>query len=258
MKHLGKFGVDILLLGGAVALSAVLGMVLSGKAFSNYRVVGHVHIFLDPSSKEIVIDPPVEKLPLSYDLVSFHLVVDFTPLSGTDYQNLFQTDNWDNGIRLEVSSRCDVALIANALGNPLSIPFRLSRSRGFQRLKANSLVQPIVTLLPQCEFARPFNLAVTYNENGMFKGILNCEILEEYKIQNLSPQFKIFKFKNGFNGERPFSGEVRKFDIEAQFLGFDTKLYFFKGLMSLLSLAGIFCIFLQIFRKNFFIAGATK
>ena len=239
---------DILLLGGAVALSAVLGMLLSGKVISPYQVVGHVHIFLDPSSREMVFDPPVEKLPSSYDLVSFHLVADFTPFPGKAYQNIFQTDNWNNGIRLEVSSRCDVALIANAPGR--QSPLRQGLSRWFQRLKPK-LGQPIVLSLPRCKFMRPFKLAVTYNENEMFQGILNGERLGEYQVQRLAPQFKIFKFKNGFNGERPFSGKVREFDIEAQFLSQDNILFVFKWLIILLSLAGIFCVFVRIFRKHF-------
>lgn len=255
-EYLTKFGVEIIFLGLAVALSAVLGMVLSGKAL--YRVVGYVHIFLDPSSKGIVFDPPAEKLPLSHNFVSFHLIANFTPFPRRDYQNLFQTDSGNNGIRLEVSSRCDVKLIANSFEEPKWIPFRLSFSRGFERLIADSSGRPIEIPLPQCEFYHPYKLIVTYNENELFRGVVNGETLKEYQIPKPNAQFRTFQFKNGIDGDRPFFGEVLAFDLKAKLFNYEKVIVLVNALISVLCLAGIWYIFVRLFRKHFYVARGTE
>lgn len=230
-----KLGRDIVLLGIAVVLSVVLGLTFFGGRGFGLKEVGHVHIVPDLRTNEIVSDPPLEKLPLSHDVVAIALKLNFIPVQGEEYQDLFQTATRNDGLRLEVSPDCDVALIVNSPGGPTTI------------------------LLPQCEFDRPFRLEMAVDEKGAFRGTANEEeIVEEYDIPKLIPLFNGFKYKNGFNGKRPFLGEVFEFDLQAKFFKHPDLFLLARPMVAFVCVGGLLCIAIYIARKRFLVAKAPE
>lgn len=229
------FGRDIVLLGIVVALSVVLGLTFFEGWGFGLKEVGHVHIVQGLRTNEIVVDPPLEKLPSSYDVVAIALKLNVIPVRGKEYQNIFQTANRDDGLRLEVSPDCDVALIVNSPGGPTIIS------------------------LPQCEFDRPFRLEMAVDEKGVLRGAVNeDEIVGEYDIKNLIPRFSGFKYKNGFNGKRPFLGEVFEFDLQAKFFKHPDLFLLARPMVALVCVGGLLCIVIHIVRKRFLVAKAPE
>jgi hypothetical protein len=228
-----KFSQDIIPLGIAVALSGVLGLMLWGGV--ELKEVGHVHIAPDLRTNEIAVDPPLEKLPSSYDVVALALKLNFTPVQGNEYQNLFQTATRDDGLRLEVSPGCDVALIVNS-------------SRG-----------PTAIVLPQCEFDSPFRLELAVDEKGAFRGTANGEeIVGRRNLSKLIPQFNRVEYKNGFDGKRPFLGEVFEFDLQAKFFKHSNVFPLARPMVALVCIAGILCVGIYVARKRLVAAKTSE
>ena len=226
-----KFGQDIILWGGAIALSVVLGLTFFMGWGFGLKEVGHVHIVPDLRTNEIVFDPPLEKLPSSYDVVAIVLKLNFIPVQGKEYQDIFQTATRDGGLRLEVSPDCDVALIVDWPGGPTAIA------------------------LPQCEFDRPFRLEMAVDEKGVFWGVANEEeIAAKHNIPKLTLQFNDFEYKNGFNGKRPFGGEVFEFDLQTTFFKHPDLFLSARPMVVLVCVGGLLCIGIYIARKRFLVA----
>ena len=222
-SYLRTFGLDLALLAGAAVLSGIATMAFLGLLFK-HREVGHVHIALDAKS---LYGLPIGMLPSSYNLVTFDLATEFIALSKDNYQNIFQTDKFNEGIRLEVSPQCDVALLTNS----------------------SKKMVPIT--LPRCVFGQPYKLSVSYDANGTFHSSVNERQLKPYQLSRLTPSFRAFVFKNGFNGERPFYGEVTTFDFKAKLYKRDRLLVGAIVFLSAVCLAGTFYIFVWIFGRNF-------
>jgi len=189
-----KFSRNILLAAVVVGtLIAVVSLWIWWKAPLRHSEVGQSHIKLD-RSYGIVLDPPLDRLPFSYDFISMEMKLHFIPFRSTEYQDVFQTGSLDSGMRLEISPKCEISLIAPTP-------------------KESSTI-----LLGRCEFNHPYKLQMTFDENGAFRGIANDEALTgHYQIVKLAPQFEAFVYKNGNNGKRPFLGEVLEFDLQATF-----------------------------------------
>jgi len=228
-SYFRKFGLDLALLAGAAVLSGILAMAFLGLIFK-HREIGSVHIALDSSSKEVHSDLPVGKLPSSYNFITFDLATEFIAFSQNNYQNIFQTDQFNDGIRLEVSPECDVALLTN------------------------SSKEIVPMALPRCVFGRQYKLVVSYDANGIFHAFINGKTLKAHKLPKLTPAFKAFAFKNGFNGERPFYGEVTIFELKASLYKRNRWLGGFIIALSAICLAGTFYIFVRILGNNFLIA----
>lgn len=224
-RMFGKFWQDIVLLVIAAALGVVLGLTLWGGA--ELKEVGHVRLVPDLLTNEIVVEPPLEKLPSSYDTVAIALALDFTPVQGNEYQNIFQTSTRDNGLRLKVSSACDVTLIVNS-------------SRG-----------PMVIVLPQCQFDSPFRLEMSVDEKGIFQGTANGKkIIGRRDLVNLIPRFNDVQYKHGFNGEKSFSGEIVEFDLRARFFKRADGLLLLRPMVVFVCLGALLCIAIYAMRKR--------
>jgi hypothetical protein len=230
-SYVRKFWFDLALLAGAAVLSGILAMVFLGSIFK-YREVDKIHIILD--SEGVLTGLPIGKLRSSYNLVTFDLAIEFIARSKDNYQNIFQTDQFNEGVRLEVSPECDVALLTNS----------------------SQKMVPIV--LPRCVFNQSYSLLVSYDTNGTLHASSNGRLLKAYSPSKLTPTFKAFAFKNGFNGERPFYGEVRTFDFKAKAFKRDRLLVGAMMLLEAICLVGIFYIFYLIFRRDFLVTEGQK
>ena len=169
-SYFRKFGLDLALLAGAAVLSGILAMAFLGSIFK-YREVGNVHIALDSSSKEVHSDLPVGKLPSSYNFITFDLATEFIALSQNNYQNIFQTDQFNEGIRLEVSPECDVALLTN------------------------SSKEIVPMALPRCVFGQPYKLVVSYDANGIFHAFSNGRRSRRINSPNLLLHLKHLRLR---------------------------------------------------------------
>lgn len=231
--YLRKLGLDFILLVGTAALSGILASAFLGLIFNNYREAGNVHVALDSGSKDLISGLPEKKLPSSYNFVTIELTTEFIAFSKDIYQNLFQTDQFNEGVRLEVSPECDVALLTNS----------------------SSKMVPIV--FPRCVFDQPYKLLVKYDANGTLHASSNGRLLKAYKPPKLTPTFKTFTFKNGFNGERPFYGEVKIFDFKASVFKRDKLLVGAMLLLQAICLGAIFYILYLILGRHFLVKGQS-
>jgi hypothetical protein len=181
---------NILLMVFIGALIAVVSLWISWKVALSYSEVGQSHIKLD-RPYGIVYDPPLDRLPSSYDFISIDIKLHFIPLRSTEYQDVFQIGGLDTGMRLELSPKCEISLIARTLEGSSTI------------------------LLGRCEFNHPYKLQMAFDENGVFRGIANDEaLIGHHQVVKLIPEFGAFVYQNG---KRPFLGEVLELDLRATF-----------------------------------------
>ncbi len=174
-------------------LIAVVSLWISWKVALSHSEVGQSHIKLD-RPHGIVFDPPLDRLPSSYDFISIDIKLHFIPFRSTQYQDVFQIGGLDTGMRLELSPKCEISLIAPTLEGPSTI------------------------LLGRCEFNHPYKLQMAFDENGAFRGIANDEtLIGHHQIVKLTPEFRAFVYQNGYNDKRPFLGEVLELDLRATF-----------------------------------------
>ncbi|WP_447984327.1 hypothetical protein [Nitrospira sp. Nam74] len=213
----------------AGALIAIFCLVLWWQVPFGDRQVGQAHITLGQLN-EIVFDPPLEKLPSSYDFISVAIRLNFIPYRSKEYQDVFQTASLDSGMRLEVSPQCDISLIASLVDGPTTI------------------------LLAHCEFDRPFDLEMAFDEKGVFRGTANKEVIAGgHHISKLMARFADFKYKNGYNGKRPFLGEILEFDLQAKFFRHPDALLA-KIAVVAACLAGILRLLASLLKKHFLVA----
>ena len=98
----------------------------------------------------------------------------------------------------------------------------------------------------QTEQSKSAKMSTRYESNYYKK-----RQLRPYQLSRLTPTFTAFVFKNGFNGERPFYGEVTTFDFKAKLYKRDRLLVGAIVFLSAVCLAGTFYIFVWILGRNF-------
>lgn len=156
--------------------------------------------------------------------ISFQLLVD----SIEDYDNVFQTAPWNEGIRLELAKPAKLAFVIPEKGG------------GAGRIRGLYLTQ-------QFQFRKWYTVRLRINPEQRFQAWLND--FPAIDIQDATWVYAVSEVAlgTGFNRTRPFHGKVADFTIryqtwkpEAHFL---LPLLFSRGLLVLLSviLAGFLC-----------------